>query len=198
MSTQIALNLGRADHGRRLTHHEFADAVFEEPWRYERVGGSLSVTTPAGHEHSNVAELLLEALFEYKATHPDRIAHVRPDAWVRLDESNERIADIGVYLKSARPKKRIPEVIPDLIFEITSEGYTNLKRDYEEKRSEYEQGGVREYVIVDRFEQRVTVLRRSRGKFVESILGPDDSYSTPLLPGLKIELKAILIAPPEA
>ena len=51
---------------------------------------------------------------------------------------------------------------------------------------------VKEYVIIDRFERRVTVLRRGRGRFAESELGPRDAYTTSLLPGLKIPLKEIL------
>ncbi len=74
----------------------------------------------------------------------------------------------------------------------SSGGGEDRKRDYVDKRSEYLRIGVREYVIVDRFEKRVTVLRRARGRFVESQLGPTAIYSTPLLPGLKIPLKGVI------
>ena len=86
----------------------------------------------------------------------------------------------------------MPNRVPDLVFEIVSQGRKNRIRDYEEKRDEYERVGVKEYVIVDRFEHRLSVLRLTGGAFVESILEPDDTYSTPLLPGLEISLTGIL------
>jgi hypothetical protein len=51
---------------------------------------------------------------------------------------------------------------------------------------------VDEYVILDRFQRRLTFLRRVRGRFVESQLGADDAYTSPLLPGFKIPLNGIL------
>jgi Uma2 family endonuclease len=66
------------------------------------------------------------------------------------------------------------------------------RRDYEEKRAEYQRIGVWEYVIVDRFEHRVLVLRLQNGQYAETELGPNDSYTTALLPGLEIPLEKIL------
>ena len=71
-------------------------------------------------------------------------------------------------------------------------GVGSEERDYITKRHEYERAGVREYVIFDRSQRQVTVLRRVRGHFRETRLGPTDSYSTPLLPGLEIALKDII------
>lgn len=196
MSTSSILHLGRADQGRKLTHDEFADAVYEEPWRYERVKGRLSVMSPSGDQHVRATQAFLKAFFVYWDAYLDRVERVVPEAWVRIDSKNDRIADIGVYLKTARPKPAIPEAVPELIVETASEGYTSLKRDYEEKREDYYRAGVREYLVVDRFEQRVTVFKRSRGRFAETLLGPEGAYSPPLLPSLKIELKPILVVPP--
>ncbi len=49
-----------------------------------------------------------------------------------------------------------------------------------------------EYVIVDRFEHRVLVLQLEDGHYAETFLGPGDSYTTPLLPGLAIPLAGII------
>ncbi|MFM9961170.1 MAG: Uma2 family endonuclease [Planctomycetaceae bacterium] len=67
-----------------------------------------------------------------------------------------------------------------------------MKRDYEEKREEYERLGVREYVIVDRFDHRLMILTLINGHFAESWLGPKETYMSPLLPGLSIPLAGIL------
>jgi Uma2 family endonuclease len=51
MSTKSELHLGIADHGAPLSREEFAEATYEEPWRYELVKGRLVVMTPTGDDH---------------------------------------------------------------------------------------------------------------------------------------------------
>jgi len=192
MSTKSELQLGIADHGARLTREEFADAQYEEPWRYERVNGRLVVMTPAGHDHQRPNNRIRSYLGAYELEHPEVIGYVFSEAWLSTTRHTDRIADIGVFLVGAKSKETGPDRAPDLVFEIVSGGGEDRKRDYVDKRAEYLRIGVKEYVIVDRFEKRVTVLRRSRGRFVESHLGPADAYTSPLLAGLKIPLKGII------
>jgi Uma2 family endonuclease len=192
MSAKTEIRLGVADHGEALSREEFAEAIFEEPWRYELVNGRLVVMSPSGQEHVETGEPFRDAVVAYKLAHPEQIAHVVSEAWISIDEKTQRIADLAVYLKSARLKVEIPERVPELVDETVSGGGEDRGRDYVDKRAEYQKAGVKEYAIVDRFEERVTVLRRSRGRFVASELGPGDTYTSPLLPGLKIPLRGII------
>ena len=57
---------------------------------------------------------------------------------------------------------------------------------------EYERLGVREYVIVDRFDHRLTVLTLKDGHYSEAWLGSKDVYTSPLLPGLSIPLAGVI------
>lgn len=182
--------LGLADQGTRVSHAEFARAKFEEPWRYERVMGRLVVMPPSGDAHVGSTEPIRDYLGAYKLSHSDVLEMVVSEAWFFIDEETDRIADIGVYLVSPGAKKPIPKRIPDWVCEIVSAG--SEERDYIAKRHEYEQAGVREYVIFDRAQHRATVLRRVRGRFQETQLRPSDTYHTPLLPGLAIPLQAII------
>ncbi|HEY2253749.1 MAG TPA: Uma2 family endonuclease [Planctomycetaceae bacterium] len=192
MDTKTELRLGMADHGVKLTREEFGEAQYEEPWRYERVGGKLVVMSPAGHDHQIPHNLFRDYLGAYKLAHPEIVEFVFSEVWICTTKSTDRIADIGVFLVAAKSKGTIPERAPDLAFEFVSGGGDDRKRDFVEKRAEYLRAGIREYVIVDRFDDRVTVLRRVRGRFVGSNLGPADTYTSPLLPGLKIPLKEAL------
>ena len=97
-----------------------------------------------------------------------------------------------MYLHNQDAQQQIPQRLPEIVFEIVSPGNDAHDRDYVEKRNDYEQAGVQEYVIVDRFEHRVTVLRRDGETFVESTLQDDDEYTSPLLPGLEIPLQGIV------
>ena len=192
MSTKTELHLGIADHGVKLTREEFGEAQYEEPWRYERVDGRLVVMSPAGHDHQKPNNFFRDYLGAYKLAHPGIVEFVFSEAWVCTTKTNDRIADIGVFLVASKGKGTIPDRAPDLAFEFVSGGGGDRKRDYVDKRAEYLRAGVKEYVIVDRFDRRVTVLRRVRGRFVESELGPNDTYTTKLLPGLNIPLKQVL------
>ena len=192
MSTKTELHLGVADHGVKLTREEFGEAQYEQPWRYERVNGRLVVMSPAGHDHQIPNNFIRDHLGAYKLAHPEIVEYVFSEAWVTTTKTNDRIADIGVFLVAGKSKETSPDRAPDLVFEVVSGGGEDRKRDYVEKRAEYFRAGVKEYVIIDRFDSRVTVLRRLRGRFVESHLDPDDTYTTSLLPGLKIPLNGII------
>ena len=107
---------------------------------------------------------------------------------VRVDPNNDRIADIGIYLVGQLDDLKIPHLVPDLIFEFVSPSKADRHRDYILKRAEYQRVGVREYVIVDRFDRKVTVLTLQDGVYVERVIPVDGVYESPLLPDLVIEL----------
>jgi Uma2 family endonuclease len=190
--TRAQTLLTPADEGLPLSRAEFAEADVRRPWRYERAQGRLVVMVPTGHDHHAAAEPIRDALVVYKVTHPSVVEHVFEETWTAIDDDTDREPDLGVYLRGT--PGRIPDRIPELIFEIVSADRRDRTRDYVEKRAEYERIGVREYVLVDRFERRCTVLRRTGDAFAESVLGPDDAYETPLLPGLRIPLGEVLPA----
>jgi len=187
---QTTLRLGKADHGRPVTAGEFAEAVFEEPWQYERVGGRLVVMFPDSEAHDDCTEPWLEHLIVYKLAHRDRVEKVVPEAWVRIDGQIDRIGDIGVYL---RPPEGViaasrPERVPELMIEVVSGSTADRRRDDVEKKADYQGVGVAEYVVVDRFVRRLTVFTIGPG---ERVLGAGDVYETPLLPGLRVAVDAI-------
>ena len=74
MVARSQLQLGRTDAGVRLTHEQFAEAVFEEPWRYERVNGRLVVMVPSGHDHIDAGEPIRDHFVAYRQTDEGRRA----------------------------------------------------------------------------------------------------------------------------
>jgi Uma2 family endonuclease len=60
------------------------------------------------------------------------------------------------------------------------------------KRPAYHRAGVQECAIIDRFQQTATVLTRGDTDFPARALLPDDTYTTPLLPGLEVPLADVL------
>jgi Uma2 family endonuclease len=188
LATEPRLVLGPDDHGRYVSDAEFDAAYFSEPWTYERIKGTLVVMSPDGQEHIDASEPWNDRLVVYKFDHPGIIQTVKSEAWMRIEGGTDRIADIGVYLVSDQPVPRIPQRIPDLVFEALSPGREAWKRDFVDKRADYYRLGVREYVIIDRFAQQVTVFTHTPQGYEERVLNPGDVYTSPLLPGLAIPL----------
>jgi Uma2 family endonuclease len=190
---QTTLRLGRADDGRLVSAEEFADADYDEPWKYERVDGRLVVMFPDSEAHDGRSEPFRDHLGMYRITHPGIIDFVVSDAWVRINGLIDRIGDIGVFLRptdgSTAPSR--PKRVPELMVEVVSQTARDRCRDYVEKKAEYYGVGVREYVVVDRFDSKVTVLTHEAGGYTERILTASDAYETPLLPGLRIPLSEI-------
>jgi Uma2 family endonuclease len=191
---QTTLELGRADHGRSLSADEFAEAFYIEPWKYERVDGKLVVMYPDSEAHDDQTEPWLERLVLYKVARPEVVQKVVPEAWVLISGLTDRIGDIGVFLwpiDGSTPPAR-PARVPELMFEVVSKSRTDRRRDYVEKRAEYHAIGVREYVIIDQFEQKVTVLTFEPAGYAEHVLTRLDAYETPLLPGLRVPISEVL------
>ena len=188
---ESTLTLGPLDAGRIITSDEFASAYFEEPYQYERVNGRLEIMSPEGKDHVRTSTPWLTRLCGYSLAHPDRIQAVVPSPWVKIDGQTERIGDIGVYLGGLLDDLNLPDQTPDLMFEFVSPAKKDRRRDYIEKRADYLKAGIREYVIIDRFDRQVTVLTLRDGRYAERVLPADGTYESPLLPGFALALAGI-------
>lgn len=185
---KVGLHLGLRDRGRRLTDEEFANAFYDEPWRYELDGGRLSVMSPNRPAHDDISEPLRDQLVAYKLAHPGQIERLISEAWVTIRPGQQRIGDLAVFLHGPRSAIPRPDRAPELMFEIVSRGRRSRRRDYEQKRDEYTEIGVLEYVVIDPFRTQVTIFRRDGADTLTIVLTPADVYTTPLLPELAIPL----------
>ncbi len=190
--SEIALRFSDADAGVELSAEQFASADFKEPFIYERVQGRLVVRSPAGPEHRKVSRPFRRELGLYWGTHKELVEEVDVEGWVSTSSVDDRIPDICVYLFGESGGKTVPVRVPDLIFKFVSQDRLDQERDYIDKRREYYIIGVREYVIVDRFKQAVLVLSyQDGGDFAEHSLKANETYVTPLLPGLTVDLAEV-------
>jgi Uma2 family endonuclease len=185
------LPLGPDDAGRRLSRQEYAAAVYQEPFTYERVKGRLVVMSPAGPEHRGVSRPFRRELGGYWHTHQDLVDEVDVEGWLATSEDDDRIPDICVYLHGATSSQKVPDRVPDLVFEFVSASRADQERDYIHKREEYYAVGVKEYVIADRFKRTVLVLTHGKSDFDEQLLKPGEKYSTSLLPGLSVSIDEV-------
>ena len=180
--------VGPKNAGELISAADFASADFIPPFRYERVQGRLAVMAPAGPDHRDTGRPFRRELPYYWRLHPHIIEDVDFEGWVATSEDDDRLPDICVYLTASASDQKIPDRVPDMIFEIASESRADQERDYIDKREEYHRIGVKEYVIVDRFKREALVLTWQPQDYAERVLSAHEIYASPLLPGLEIPL----------
>ena len=110
-----------------------------------------------------------------------------------MREGTFREPDVTVYLSEHLDRfgDRYGE-LPDLVIEVVSEDSRSHSRDYDDKRRDYASAGVPEYWIVDPCEQRITVLVRSDGDFIEQgAYTPGELAHSRLLDGFAVEVTSV-------
>ncbi len=83
--------------------------------------------------------------------------------------------------------------VPAIAVEFVSSSRRDRRRDYSEKRLEYQEAGVGEYWIVDRFLRKMTVYRNSPQQSSEVIVTEQETYQTTLPPGFELPLARLLV-----
>ena len=184
--------VGPEDAGKSISREEYGEIAVQAGWTIERAAGKLIVMPRVGADHDECSRPFRFELGGYWYAHRDLIDDYYPEGWTAIGDGGDRHPDIVIFLKDsplAEPGLRKPFRVPDLAFEIVSPGRRARERDYVEKRAEYHTLGVREYVIVDPRDRQALVLRWEADGYAEAaMLGPADTYTTPLLPGLRIDL----------
>lgn len=185
-----SLSLGSA--GLSMSKEEFRSIKdFDDHYRFELIRGVVIVTPPASNSEVKANEKLGNMLDRYAEDHPNGKC-IDDTLFEREIETipNLRRTDRSIWIGLGRVPD--PETdVPAIIVEFVSSGRAAHYRDYEEKRDEYLQIGVKEYWVVDRFDRTMTVFRPAAEP---QVVKEDEVYSTPLMPGFELPLKTILAA----
>ena len=188
---------GPRDAGAIMTLDEFEEADFELGYRYELIHGVLVVTPPPLEEERDANEELGRWLRNYQESHPQgkSLDLTLPEQNVRTIGQNRRCDRVVWAGLGRRPRSRGPvsrRDVPTIVVEFPSSRSADRRRDYEEKKNEYRDIGVREYWIVDRFRRTLTVYHRRGARWVKRLVQEDETYRTPLLPGFELPLAKLL------
>jgi Uma2 family endonuclease len=193
VETEAELAIGLESAGALLTPEEF-DAItdYDENYRYELIHGVLVVNPIPNPEETGPNEFLGYLLLKYQDEYPrgNTLDDTLPQQYVRTT-FGRRIADRLIWAGLGR----MPQLRNDpatIAVEFVSAGRRNRRRDYEEKRQEYGEAGIKEYWIFDRFVRTLTVVAYSGGEPVETVFSETQTYESPLLPGFVVPLQRIL------
>lgn len=184
--------LGPESNGLLMTAREFrAIDDVDERFRYELIHGVVIVSpSPAEGERDPNGELdfmlrlyrlndpsgatLNSTLFEQEIETATGIRRADRVIWCGLGRQPDPRSDV-----------------PAIIVEFVSESTRDRRRDYQVKRVEYAEIGVKEYWIFDRFRRTLTVCR---GPEKPLVVREAATYTTPLLPGFELPLRPLMEA----
>lgn len=186
---KTVVRVGPQDHGRHMSLDEFDKAEGQEGHLYELSRGVIIVSDVPSIRHLAMVTAIKRQLFAYDADHAGKIYTIASgsDCKMLLPQwESERHPDIAVYKTPPPEREDVWAVwVPALVIEIVSPG--SEQRDYEEKREEYLQFGVKEYWIVNSESREILILRRSRERWVPRLLHAEESYRTRLLPDFEFD-----------
>ena len=177
--------------GLRLTVEEF----LELPDTYDRRKmeldeGELYIMPRPRKVHQD-SQFWLRWHFEnYFMEFDEPPAYVSHDVIVALSVEDRRLyaPDLSIVLRERAHiiGDRMIEGAPDIVVEILS---SDRSRDLVRKRQLYAAAGIPEYWMFDYLNDTATLLELRGGEYAErAVLGPSDTLTTPLLPGLVIPL----------
>jgi Uma2 family endonuclease len=186
--------IGPGSAGRLMTAEQF-DAL--RPWqfvggnRYEWINGVLIVSPTPGITERSPNDYLGTLLDVYRETHPQGsvIDETAPEQTVAT--TNRRRADRVIWIGLGRVPVEDQDV-PSIVAEFVSKRRRDVLRDYEVKRDEYLDAGIKEYWVIDRFRRIMTVYRRDAVGLRSEIIKEGETYRTELLPGFDLPLSRLL------
>jgi len=188
--------VGPADHDRRLSLAEFAEADFEDGWLYELARGVIVVTEVPGINHGRIVMRLSSLFALYESDHPGVINYRAGGMECRIrlpGMASDRHPDQAIYLDPPTGGEAPwTSWRPSIVVEVVGEG--GRHRDYVEKREEYLRAGIDEYWIVDPKARLIRVHLRAGDTWVEADIPAGAIHRTRLLPGLEVR-PADLIGP---
>jgi Uma2 family endonuclease len=181
------------------TFEDFLAQAEEFEGYYELTYGELVEMPPESDENLYRAMNLYEAL---KACVDRRQIRLQGLALAMPGQPKNRYPDLTV-LRPEHPDQMgelrqaaitLDMAPPLLVVEVVSPGRENRRRDYLEKRNQYEWRGIPEYWIVDPEEGQVTVLALTDNGYEETVFVEDAEVKSPGFPGFSVKVKDVLAA----
>jgi Uma2 family endonuclease len=190
MQKEAVPPLEAGDHLDQKTFHERYEAM-PEGFRAELIGGKVYAPSPLKYRHGRHHSLVMGWLNVFEAATPG--VEVLDGATVILGDESEPQPDAIVIVNAqAGGQTRIDEDDyvtgpPELVVEVAS---SSESYDLYEKKRDYEQLGVQEYLVVVVRSKSIRWFLRRGKQFVEFETS-DGIYRSELLPGLWLDAQAL-------
>jgi Uma2 family endonuclease len=179
------------------TFEDFLAHAEELEGYYELTCGEIIAIPPESDENLYRAITLYEAL---KACVDRQQIRLQGLALAMPGQPKNRYPDLTV-LRPEHPDQMsqrrqaaitLDMAPPLLVVEVVSPGQENRRRDYLEKRNQYEWRGIPEYWIVDPEEKQVTVLALTENGYEATVFWGAEEIKSPAFPEFSVKVEAIL------
>jgi len=183
--------LENGDHLDQKTFHARYEAM-PEGTRAELIGGIVYMSSPLKRPHGRMHKRASHWLTEYEDATPGTEGF--DNATNILGEENEPQPDLCLLIapdKGGQTREENEYIFggAELILEIAS---STESIDLHRKRRDYEEAGVREYVVVVIRQARVFWFVSRNGRFEDLPLGTDGIFRSEVFPGLWLDPAALL------
>jgi Uma2 family endonuclease len=179
-----------------MTYEQFLDSV-DEDTRAEFVEGRIVVSSPVSRDHQRIGRFLVKCVSEFVEVRGLGEVFYESFQMKTGPELPGREPDLLFVATEnlARVRRNFLDGPGDLVVEIISP--ESFARDRGDKFREYEQGGVREYWLVDPQRRRAEFHQRGDDGFYVPVL-PDASgvYHSAVLEGLTLRVDWLWQDPP--
>jgi Uma2 family endonuclease len=179
-----------------MTYEEFL-AWADEEVHAEWVKGKVVFMSPVSREHAIVSEFLLQLINTFAGIRQAGEAHSDPFQMKTGPDLPGRAPDVAFVAKEnlGRFKQNYLDGPADIVAEVISPD--SRGRDRGEKFYEYEQGGVKEYWLVDPERRRAEFYQLGPDGYYQLMeLGPEDRFESKVLPGLWLKVAWLWQRPP--
>jgi Uma2 family endonuclease len=177
------------------SEEDYLSIALTENWLVEYTDGCVEFLTMPTVEHQLIVKFLLMSLEAFSAPRKLGVVLFAPLP-VKTSSKKYREPDlIFNFAESHAKRTKDYYEMADLVMEVVSRDRASRQRDYEQKRKDYAEAGIREYWIVDPQDKRITVLALDGSSYVEhGVFTPGRAASSRLLAGFDIDVKAVFAA----
>ncbi len=171
-----------------LSYEQFLDWADEDTYA-EWVDGKVEVMSPASAEHQDISVFVTRLLAEYAEAHQAGKILPAPFQMKLANVRRGREPDLLFILKQSLPRlqRNFLDGPADLVVEIVSP--ESVLRDRDTKYHEYEQGGVREYWIIDPITKQADFfVLNADGEFRRALPDARGRYESVVVPGFWINV----------
>ena len=169
----------------RLTYRNYQRLPEWDPYEHEMIDGEEFVSPSPKWIHQRLAQRMGELLGQFVSER--RLGQIVHPVDLYYDEENYVSPDLSFWTSEQVPlaleAERL-EFAPPLVVEVLSK--SSVKWDREDKRGFYQRFGVKEYWIVDPFEQTIEVIDLTTGEFMM-----DDPAASKVLSGFSVSWAAL-------
>lgn len=187
---------------RPMTLVEYLNYEADTDTRYELIDGLLVEMGAESTLNINIAIFLIVTFAQMIPTH---LIHRGTEIEVKGELANTRYPDLMVLSEdcaAALAGKKCALITldmpaPALVLEVVSSSDTDVRshhRDYVDKRQEYAQRGIPEYLIIDPIAAKVLILNLVNYAYKEHRFTGDEQLVSPLFPSLNLSCESLLRA----